>query len=152
MKLEVLVDAQQWPLRYTIYSARPIMLASTYYSPGHSSIALLITLLPAAKLALSRVNGRKSLYELSYVYPVKSCRGFKVNRVTLTRKFLTIRELPEMVLIKLGLTAISAQMDMVPVAAPGVHGHPRATQSWLLAMKTVKALLDKPSSSTRKHE
>jgi hypothetical protein len=100
------------------------MLASTYYSPGRSSITLLITLRPAAKLSLSRVNGRKSLYERSYVYPVKSCRGFKVNRVTQTRKFLTIRELPEMVLIKTGLTAISAQMDMVPIAAPRVQTIP----------------------------
>ena len=104
------------------------MLASTYYSPGHSSIAHLITLLPAAKPPLSRVNGRKSLYERSYVYPVKSCRGFKVNRVTY-RKFLTIRELPEMVLIGTGLTAISAQMDMVPITTPQIHDHPHTTQS-----------------------
>ena len=142
-----------------------------YYSPGILLIVFLTILIlkfpfavGVAKSAFYRVIGRKSI-EVSglYVYPIKSCRGFQVNRTLLrmqgldldrrwmfvnpeTGNFLTIREHPKMTQIQPALSTDGELLEIHIASRPGdnetnlVSIPARPSSEWLARNTTLASV------------
>jgi hypothetical protein len=138
-----------------------LLLASTF---SHL-LRLERRLVGIIKSAPSRAFGRKSLEVTElYVYPVKSCRGFKVDHTLLrmqgldldrrwmfvdaeTGKFRTIRESSKMTQIQPAISADGGSLEL-RIAAPGYGDHEansvsipaRPSDDWLATNTTLSSV------------